>query len=246
MKILITCSSDKSEQNVALNIIKYLINKGKDDLTVCVLDNNKNIIRYLKSKKIFFVNKNIDFFLNKIKQNEFNWLLNLWGSRIFSQNFLNKFKNNLNIHPSFLPSNRGKDPYVWSIINETSKGVSLHKMDKTIDGGNIYIRKKLDLNFPIYGKNLYEASLKLSKTLFIQNWLKIRNEKIKPKKYTIKKIKVNKRINLLKTNIIDLDNQSFKKEKNFLLNILARDFKKFSLKIKYKKKLFNLKVNIFK
>ena len=51
MKILVLCASDRSNVKVALTILKYL-NKTKDNLTVCVIDNNKNIVEFLKKNKI--------------------------------------------------------------------------------------------------------------------------------------------------------------------------------------------------
>ena len=37
------------------------------------------------------------------------------GTDHLQEKNLKKFKNNLNLHPSFLPYAKGKDPYVWTI-----------------------------------------------------------------------------------------------------------------------------------
>ena len=50
MKILILCASDRSNVKVALTILKYIC-KTKDSISVCVIDNDKNILEFLKKKK---------------------------------------------------------------------------------------------------------------------------------------------------------------------------------------------------
>lgn len=47
-------------------------------------------------------------------------------------------KNNaVNIHNSFLPWNRGADPNLWSILDRTPRGVTLHYMEESLDKGEI-------------------------------------------------------------------------------------------------------------
>ena len=67
MKLLIICAGDRSNYNIALNAIKHL-DKTQDNLTVCVLDKNDKIKKYLKKKKIKFLDKNFE--KNKIFKSE--------------------------------------------------------------------------------------------------------------------------------------------------------------------------------
>ncbi len=147
--ILVVCAGDKSVHRVALKILRFLLTKKQDFFTVIVADNNKDIINFLKKKKIKHVSKNIKRFLEKIKYQEYDWLLNIWGPIIYKKEILKKFKNNLNLHPSFLPFARGKDPYYWSIYHEYPIGITIHEMDEKIDNGKIYLRKKYELNFQL-------------------------------------------------------------------------------------------------
>lgn len=45
--------------------------------------------------------------------------------------------NAVNLHNSFLPWNRGKDPNLWSILEHTPRGVTLHYMETELDKGAI-------------------------------------------------------------------------------------------------------------
>ena len=47
----------------------------------------------------------------------------------------------INLHISYLPWNRGADPNLWSWINDTPKGVSIHLLDEGIDTGPLCNRR---------------------------------------------------------------------------------------------------------
>ncbi len=53
-------------------------------------------------------------------------------------------KGTINLHPSLLPKYRGAAPINWTIINgETESGVSIIRISKDIDAGNILLQKKM-------------------------------------------------------------------------------------------------------
>ena len=166
MNILVICAGDRSRNSIALNCLKHVHKCKKDIITVCVLDSNKEIINFAKKKKIKLITKNFNLFFNGIKANQFDWLLNIWGNKILKKDFLIKFKNNLNMHPSYLPYNRGRDPYYFSIIDKTPIGICIHKMNEKVDGGKYFLRKKIIINFPMTAGEIFEQSLYQIKKLF--------------------------------------------------------------------------------
>ncbi len=53
----------------------------------------------------------------------------------------------LNIHPSLLPQYKGVDPVFYALLNdEACLGVSLHRMAKTFDSGEVLLQKKQRFN----------------------------------------------------------------------------------------------------
>lgn len=54
-------------------------------------------------------------------------------------------KGIVNLHPSYLPYNRGSHPYIWPIVENTVAGVSIHYMDKNIDEGDIIDKRRIDM-----------------------------------------------------------------------------------------------------
>ena len=79
----------------------------------------------------------------------------------------------LNLHPAYLPCNRGANPNVWSIVEGTPAGVTLHYMDQGIDTGDIVARRKVATDFSDTGKDLYRRLEDAQVELFRNAWPKI-------------------------------------------------------------------------
>lgn len=82
-------------------------------------------------------------------------------------------KGVVNVHPSYLPYNRGSYPNVWSILERTPAGVSLHYIDEGIDTGAIIARKKVPVDPVDTGATLYRKLEKSCIQLFVNTWPQI-------------------------------------------------------------------------
>lgn len=61
---------------------------------------------------------------------------------IITEDTIRALNNNVvNIHNSLLPWNRGADPNMWSIIERTPRGVTLHYINAGLDKGDIIMQK---------------------------------------------------------------------------------------------------------
>lgn len=59
-------------------------------------------------------------------------------NQIIKKDVIDIVKGNIvNLHTSFLLWNRGVDPNMWSLLEKTSRGVTLHYIDEQIDKGMI-------------------------------------------------------------------------------------------------------------
>jgi methionyl-tRNA formyltransferase len=99
---------------------------------------------------------------------------------IIKENVINLSNNKIiNLHISFLPWNRGADPNLWSFIDNTSKGVTIHLIDKGIDTGNILLQKELrfDEKRTTLGSSYHTLHREIQE-LFVANWDKIRKFQI--------------------------------------------------------------------
>ena len=76
--------------------------------------------------------------------------------------------NAVNLHNSFLPWNRGADPNIWSIIDGTPRGVTLHYMNEDLDKGYIIAQRFVPLKSEDTMASSYYALDKAAKDLFIE------------------------------------------------------------------------------
>lgn len=89
----------------------------------------------------------------------------------------------INLHISFLPWNRGANPNVWSIIENTMKGVTIHFLDEGIDTGDILLQKEVFIDEEKETlRTSYEKLHEEIRELFKINWTKLKTDKIIPKR----------------------------------------------------------------
>jgi methionyl-tRNA formyltransferase len=84
----------------------------------------------------------------------------------------------INLHISLLPWNKGADPNLWSFLEDTPKGVTIHYIDEGIDTGDIIAQK--EVAFQGDQETLATTYQKLQKELFDLfkiNWPLIRDER---------------------------------------------------------------------
>lgn len=63
-------------------------------------------------------------------------------SRIISARIIQLLHHNIvNLHISFLPWNRGSDPNIWSLLEKTPRGVTLHYINEEVDKGDIIVQE---------------------------------------------------------------------------------------------------------
>jgi methionyl-tRNA formyltransferase len=121
---------------------------------------------------------------------------------IISEEILRHFKI-VNLHISYLPFNRGAHPNIWSHLENTLKGVTIHYIDKGIDSGDIIAQKRVVLNENLTLKESYKKLHFHIQMLFKEKFNSL--FKIKPKKQkkkgTIHYVKDLKKINLLSYDI---------------------------------------------
>ena len=81
----------------------------------------------------------------------------------------------LNLHPAYLPENRGWHTPTWAILNETKFGVTLHFMDQGIDEGDIVHQRELMIEPFDTADSLYQKALDLEYEVFREAWPSLAN-----------------------------------------------------------------------
>lgn len=76
----------------------------------------------------------------------------------------------INIHPSLLPYNRGRHPNVWSIVDQTPAGATLHYIDDGVDTGAVVAQQSVRVTPYDTGRTLYQRLENACVELFENTW----------------------------------------------------------------------------
>ena len=200
----------------AIDAIKFLFYKKLKKNSILVLpnnnDNGKNT--WQPSLKRFAKIRNIKIIkLEKLYSIKELFFFSIEYDKIIN---INKFKskNLFNLHFSLLPKYRGCHTNFMQINKgENFSGVTLHKIDKGIDTGDIVdqIKFKIRINDTAYDN--YLRLMKFSTTLFKKNLFRILNNKyyLKKQKLTDGSYYNRKTINYSKISRLNIKKFTFKK-----------------------------------
>lgn len=90
----------------------------------------------------------------------------------------------VNLHGAFLPWCRGRNPNVWTIMDNAPAGVTLHLMDAGTDTGPILAQRKVNLTPDMTAKDLYHKMEQTILKLFFEKFPDILKGKITPQLQT--------------------------------------------------------------
>ena len=177
------------KNSCAIECLKYLIENYKN-INILALPNKsdrgfdgwqKSFRKFAKQKKISITN------LNDLQNKKNLFLFSLECEKIFNIKKFNT-KNLFNFHFSLLPKYRGCHTNYFQIRNgEKTSGVTLHKIDRGIDTGDIIdsLKFKISKNSTAYEN--YNKLLNKSVLLFKKNIRRILNGNYTIKKQNLKK-----------------------------------------------------------
>ena len=178
--------------SIGLSLVEFVVSQKRPIVFICV----KKEDPYNKVIKTICTNYNIstlevDNINDKIVEKSLNRQkidlgFLLWWPDIVKEKTIKIVKKGfVNLHPSFLPFNRGMHPYYWSIVENTPAGVSIHFIDKNIDAGGIICQKIINTDITTTGEKLYEEAKKEIIHLFKENFHSIVDNKINVEKVKI-------------------------------------------------------------
>ncbi len=215
---------------LGLKVLEFLIKQKEDicGLAVHVSEKAKYVDEIIKSSqlaksKIIKGNRiNKQETVEKIKRSKPDIILSICFGHILKPEIIEiSSLGIINLHTAYLPYNRGANPNVWSIVNETPAGVTLHYIDSGIDTGDIIAQKQVLIDWLDTGKTLYKRLEEEAFKFFRQTWPDIKSGRIKRKKQR-EKGSFHRVKDLEKIDRIDLDKKYKAKD---LLNIIrARSF----------------------
>ena len=83
--------------------------------------------------------------------------LSVFFGYILSPGFIDLFPQGvINLHPAYVPYNRGAFTNVWSIVDDTPAGATLHYIDTGVDTGDMIAQRRVSIE-PVDTANLIPA-----------------------------------------------------------------------------------------
>ncbi len=110
-----------------------------------------------------------------LDRNPADFLVSHGFRHILRADVLDRFPQRaVNLHISYLPWNRGADPNLWSFIENTPKGVSIHYLDSGIDTGDIIAQRLVEFGSAETLRSSYARLQAEIAGLFAEHWSRIR------------------------------------------------------------------------
>jgi methionyl-tRNA formyltransferase len=76
----------------------------------------------------------------------------------------------INLHIGYLPYNRGADPTLWSVLEDTPGGVTIHYIDPGVDTGDVIAQREVTFDDEDTLKTAYDKLQHHLLDLFEQTW----------------------------------------------------------------------------
>jgi methionyl-tRNA formyltransferase len=173
---VIICIAGKN--NIAVEILLYLLGIGIHKEKICIIPNKtddgsdnwqRSLLKLAKEEKIKAVT------LEEVYDIENLLFLSLEFDKIIKP-LKFKTKKLYNIHFSLLPKYKGMYTSIMPILNnEKETGVTLHKIDKGIDTGDIIAQKKFIINLTDNARDIYKKYIENGISLVKNNIFKLVN-----------------------------------------------------------------------
>lgn len=203
------------DRQLSVEILSVLINEGYKPSFLIVGDSKSSShkqelieVSGLEENNIYnmsFMNdpENADILNN----HEVDYIFGIHFPYIIYENVLSIPKIGfLNLHPAYLPYNKGWHTPSWAIIDKKKYGATLHFMSEELDGGDIVAQEEIEVEPYFTANELYKNVLELEKKVFIDALPELVS--LNPKKVPQSGIgtSYNKR-DLSKIQKIDIDNK---------------------------------------
>ncbi|MDT0556647.1 formyltransferase family protein [Patiriisocius hiemis] len=165
------------DRDISIKILKCLLIRGHRPLALFVV-NGQNASHSEELVRLTDLEKDLVFYgkeftypnnLEKLKSLNLDYIFGIHFPYIIPENVLKIPKIGfLNLHPAFLPYNKGWHTPSWSILQRTPYGATLHFMASELDKGDIIHQKQIEILPTDTADKLYKRTLALEEEVFVE------------------------------------------------------------------------------
>lgn len=176
------------DRDIGVWVLDFLLAQGVRPLALLVPDQARaSQAATLKSRCRYLPEENISVgpgfqspdFIAKLRDLKLDYIFGIHFPYLVPESVLAVSGNGfLNLHPAYLPFNRGWHAPTWSILDGTPSGATLHFMDKGLDTGDIIHRKELQVVESDTADALYQKLKKIEFDVFKEAWPQLLSGKI--------------------------------------------------------------------
>jgi len=170
------------DRNIAVKILKFLTDKSYFPKALFVPEENKashknKLIelsnlddKYIFRGKEFAKKENVEL----LKELNLDYIFGIHFQYIIPEKVLNIPKVGfLNLHPGYLPYNKGWHTPSWAILEKNPYGATLHFMEKEIDKGDLINKKTIKIQDYDTANSLYQKVMLLEEEVFKESFEEI-------------------------------------------------------------------------
>ena len=200
---------------ISVNLLSFLIDEGYKPSFLIVNETKDSSHREelislsgLTDRDIYdidFINKNYSI----LADYDTDYIFGIHFPYIISKPLLSIPKVGfLNLHPAFLPYNKGWHTPSWAILDKTKYGATLHFMSNDLDAGDIIAQREIEVKQNVTANELYQSVLKVEEQLFKDSFTNLLTLKPTRTKQVKEGTSYNKK-DLAKVQEIDLNEKIF-------------------------------------
>ncbi|MFW6376306.1 MAG: formyltransferase family protein [Thermoplasmatota archaeon] len=202
------------DRKISVDILKFIIEEGVLPEALFVSSRDKashdkdliDICDHLDDSKIFRGDEfKREENVSSLKKSDLDYIISIHYPYMYPKEVLDIPKHGIiNLHPAYLPFNRGWHTPTWAIYEETPYGATLHFLDEKLDSGDIISRKWLDIRPDDTADTLYKRNLEIEKELFKESWEDLVNFDYSREENDLEKGTIHTRYEIEKIQEIDL------------------------------------------
>jgi methionyl-tRNA formyltransferase len=168
------------DRDIAVWVMDFLLSEGVRPLALLIPDRLKaSHAQELCTRCSYLPPQNIivgaqfrePCSIKRLRALDLDYILGVHFPYLIPEHLLNVSRHGfLNLHPAYLPFNRGWHTPTWAILEGTPAGATLHFMDTGLDTGDIIQQQRLPISSGDTADTLYTKLKRLELEVFKEAW----------------------------------------------------------------------------
>lgn len=160
------------DRDVAVHVLQFILDDGLRPAALLVPENASHayeLAALLRDTPEIpaFEGKDFEARVDELRALELDYLICIHYPNIIPPDVLALPRIGVvNLHPAFLPYNRGWHTPSWMILDDTPAGATLHFMAEELDAGEIILQKRLEVRPDDTAHSLYQRLKQLEIAVF--------------------------------------------------------------------------------